>query len=146
MLVNGGTILVFQFFVIKLLKNIAALLKAVISVFLFIIAFIMLAFFPVNNEIAMISAIFVLSLGEVILFPTINILIDKMAPIHLKGSYFGVAGLAVFGVALGPFVGGFILEVFSGFILWSSMAIVSLFVSILFYKAQTAKRPENIDF
>ncbi|MCP4969849.1 MAG: hypothetical protein GY932_04520, partial [Arcobacter sp.] len=47
---------------------------------------------------------------------------------------------------LGPFVGGFILEVFSGFILWSSMAIVSLFVSILFYKAQTAKRPENIDF
>jgi MFS family permease len=144
MLVNGITIIVLQFFVIKLLKSIPALIKAVISVFLFVISFIMFAFLPANNEIAMISSVFILSLGEVILFPTINILIDKMAPKHLKGSYFGVAGLAIFGVALAPFVGGFMLEVFNGFVLWISMAIVSSFVAILFYKAQTAKRPESL--
>ncbi|MGL6469163.1 hypothetical protein ACSZNP_18460 [Aeromonas hydrophila] len=48
---------------------------------------------------------FLLSVGEAVLFPLFNVLIDEMAPAHLKGSYFGASALAGLGWALSPWWG-----------------------------------------
>jgi predicted MFS family arabinose efflux permease len=69
----------------------------------------------------------VLSLGEVILFPTLQLQVDRLAPSHMKGSYFGAAGLSGIGFGLGPFVGGFMLQYLGGPITFWSTALCSVF-------------------
>ena len=108
--VNGMTIILLQFALIRLLQKYAPLVKAMMGISLFVVAFVVFAYVPAGDSNGIILAIIILSIGEAILFPTINIIIDKMAPSHLKGSYFGVAELSIIGVALAPLVGGFILE------------------------------------
>lgn len=36
-----------------------------------------------------IGAVAIISLAEAILFPTMNVHIDRLAPAHLRGAYFG---------------------------------------------------------
>lgn len=139
---NGLTIVIFQFPLAALLKNFEPFHRTIIGVILFVIAFIIFAFFTQNGGFSLYVAMFTLSVGEAILFPTINILIDRMAPEHLKGSYFGAAGLNAFGVASAPLIGGYLLQDYGGQVLWLVMAVVSVFVGILFYFAQSAKRPD----
>lgn len=146
LLINGLTIVILQFPLIKLLKRVPALFKAILSGFLFIISFVILANTQNNDSNSVMLAIMILSIGEVILFPTINILIDKMAPNNLKGSYFGIAEFAVLGVAAGPLLGGYLLEHYSSFTYWITMAFLSFIAMILFYIAKNSKRPEIIPY
>ncbi|MCJ8323518.1 MAG: MFS transporter [Rhizobiales bacterium] len=138
---NGLTIVIFQFPLAALFKNLAPFHRTIIGISLFLVAFIIFAFFTQNGGFGLYAAMFILSIGEAILFPTINIIIDRMAPEHLKGSYFGAAGLNAFGVASAPLLGGYLLQDFGGQTLWLVMAAVSLLAGCLFYFAQTAKRP-----
>ena len=138
---NGLTIVIFQFPLAAALKNIPPFQRTILGVFLFVLAFFIFAFFTQNGGYGLYIAMFTLSLGEAILFPTINILIDRMAPEHLKGSYFGASGLNSFGVAAAPLVGGYLLQDYGGQVLWLFMAFTSAMVGLLFYLAQTAKRP-----
>jgi len=142
--INGMTVILFQFALLKLLENFAPLVKAIIGVSLFVIAFITFAYVPAGDSNGIIMAMIILSIGEVILFPTIAIILDKMAPAHLKGSYFGVAELSFIGMALAPLLGGFLLQVSGGFLLWITMACLSFMVLFLLYIAQTAKRPDIV--
>lgn len=139
---NGLTIVIFQFPLASLLKNVEPFQRTIIGVSLFMVAFFIFAFFTKNGGYGLYIAMFTLSVGEAILFPTINILIDRMAPEHLKGSYFGAAGLNAFGVAAAPLIGGYLLQGYGGQTLWLVMAVLSLLVGVLFYFAQTAKRPD----
>ena len=86
-------------------------------------------------------AVLILSMGECILFPTVSIIIDNMAPKHLKGSYYGVAELALMGIVLAPLIGGFLLQVYGGFVLWITMSFLSCLVAVLLLLAKNAKRP-----
>ncbi|NRA88315.1 MAG: MFS transporter, partial [Rhizobiales bacterium] len=78
--VNGMTIIIFQFPILKLLENVNPMRKSLYGVVLFIFGF--MAFAASSNDIRwmLFVAMFILSMGEAILFPTINILIDRMAP------------------------------------------------------------------
>jgi predicted MFS family arabinose efflux permease len=67
-------------------------------------------FTPADYAIGWGIACFILSVGEVIAFPTLNVQIDRIAPPHLRGSYFGAAALYSLGFAIAPLVGGFVLE------------------------------------
>ena len=66
------------------------------------------------------------------LFPNMNIIIDRMAPQHLKGSYFGAFSLGVIGFALAPLVGGSLLYWYGGITLWMVMTALALVVAGLF--------------
>ena len=131
-LTNGMTVLVLQFPLLALTKRYDPMTRSMIGVGLMAISFVMLAVSPVTNGAALLTAIFVLSVGEVILFPTLQILIDRMAPEGMKGSYFGAAALSGFGFALGPVVGGALLEFGGGDALWWSMAVLSVLVAVLY--------------
>ncbi len=134
--VNGMTVLVFQFPMLKLLENYAPLHRATLGVLLFIVAFIGFMLSPIGMQSGFLISMFLLSLGEVILFPTLSIIVDRMAHEHLKGSYFGAAALGAFGFSLAPLLGGYLLFQFGGTALWLTMAILSGFVGGLFFLAQ----------
>ena len=138
-LTNGMTVLIFQFPLLALTERFAPATRSMIGIGLMSVAFAMMAVVPVTNEPLFLTAIFVLSVGEVILFPTLQILIDRMAPEDMKGSYFGAAALAGFGFAAGPIIGGALLEYFGGNSLWWSMAALTIVVAMIYRQADRVK-------
>lgn len=138
--VNGATIIVFQFPLLKLLENVRPLMRAMAGVLLFASGFLGFALAPTDTAIWLMLAMFVLSIGEAILFPTLNIIIDRMAPDHLKGSYFGAASLASIGFVLAPVAGGFLLHQFGGLTLWLTMTIMALSVAVLYLMAANMRK------
>ncbi len=126
-MINGLTIVVFQFPLLALTRNMTPILRAIMGVALMATAFAMLAVVPVQSDLPIYIAALVLSLGEVILFPTLNIIVDRMAREDLKGSYFGASSLSGFGWAIAPLVGGALLSWGGGLALWWTMVGITLF-------------------
>jgi|TARA_A100001391_G_scaffold205431_1_gene206209 MFS family permease len=132
---NAATIVVFQFPLLKLTARISPFLRAMIGVALFAAGFLGFALTPVEPPFALLFAMFILSLGEAILFPTMNIIIDRLAVPEMKGSYFGAFSFSVFGFALAPLVGGSLLYWLGGFVLWLFMTALAVVVALLFLLA-----------
>ncbi|WP_263260358.1 MFS transporter [Pseudomonas sp. RIT-PI-S] len=53
----------------------------------------------------------VFTLGEIIVFPAEYMFIDRIAPDHLRGMYYGAQNLSSLGAALGPILCGWLLAV-----------------------------------
>ncbi|MBC3464027.1 MFS transporter [Pseudomonas sp. RW10S2] len=66
-------------------------------------------FLYADNLISWCLAMFVFTLGEMILLPSEFLFIDSIAPEHLKGSYYGFQNLAAVGGALSPVLCGYLL-------------------------------------
>ncbi|RKF14316.1 MFS transporter [Alginatibacterium sediminis] len=109
-LVNTLTIVIFQFPLLKLTEKLPLFTRTKIGMGLMGVA--QLGFFvnPGDSALSWIIASFVLSLGEVIAFPTLNVQVDKLAPDHLRGSYFGASALYAMGFSLAPIVGGLVID------------------------------------
>lgn len=137
---NGMTVLLLQFPLLAATERFEPAARSTIGVGLMAISFAMLAVIPIEKEILFLLAIFVLSVGEVILFPTLQIMIDRLAPENMKGSYFGAAALAGFGFAAGPLVGGFLLDR-TGVGLWWAMAALMCVVAVIYLIAGRMRGP-----
>lgn len=57
----------------------------------------------------------VFTLGEIFNFPASALLMDRIAPEHMRGAYFGAQSFNSLGFSFGPWVGGALLSGFSGF-------------------------------
>ncbi|MHA7965475.1 MDR family MFS transporter [Paenibacillus sp. CAU 1782] len=71
--------------------------------------------------------------GEVLTFPAGAIMVDRLAPDHMRGTYFGAQSFTSLGFFLGPLLGGFLLQKFGGSTLFVTVAIITL-ISVLFYR------------
>lgn len=141
---NAITIVVFQFPLLRILRSVSGNNKAYLGLALLIVSQFILAFNPVNYFSGWILAIFILSLAEVIVVPNMSIQIDRMAPTHMRGSYFGAASFHSLGFSSAPVVGGLILELYSGSILFIANAIICVLVFGLYYLSKYLKRPDFI--
>ncbi len=92
-LVNTLTIIIFQFPTLKWLEHVPLFVRTRIGMVLMMLAQVGFLFTPTDWPYGWYIAGFILSMGEVIAFPTLNVQIDRMAPAHLRGSYFGAAAL-----------------------------------------------------
>jgi MFS family permease len=54
-------------------------------------------------------AMFIFTLGEMIIYPSEFLFVDTLAPEELRGSYYGAQNLAALGGALSPVICGFLL-------------------------------------
>jgi len=133
--INAGTIVLFQFPLLKLTARVSPFLRAMMGVALFAAGFFGFGLVPIEPAHGLMIAMFILSLGEAILFPTMNIIIDRLAVPEMKGSYFGAFSLSVFGFALAPLVGGALLYWLGGLWLWMTMTVLALIVAALFLLA-----------
>ena len=85
-----------------------------------------------------------MSLAEAILFPTMNVHIDRLAPDHLRGAYFGATSFYSLGFALAPLGGGLMLDHIGGFWLYIVSAFLCLVVIYLYSILQSFSRPKEI--
>lgn len=140
-LTNATTIIVFQFLLLKLLKNYSLNQKVTVGVCLLAAGQVCLALNPIEWYWGWIGAIFVMSLGEAILFPSMNIQVDRLAPENMKGAYFGAAALFSIGYAVAPYLGGLILKAWSGPILFAVSFCLCVVVLWLYHLCKFAQRP-----
>lgn len=80
-----------------------------------------------------IIATIVFTLGEVLTFPSNNMLIDRLAPEGMRGAYYGANSFKDFGKFLGPWLGGLLLSSYGGSVMFLAVGAITL-GSTLFYR------------
>lgn len=89
-----------------------------------------------HNWRGFILSMVVFTLGEILNYPAGNLLIDRLAPEGLRGTYYGAQAFSSFGHFLGPFIGGFLLDGWGGAVLFLAMACVSLSGTCFYWLGQ----------
>lgn len=70
----------------------------------------LLGFIYADSLVQWCAAMFIFTLGEMILLPAEFLFIDSIAPEHLEGSYYGFQNLAALGGAVSPVLCGYLLS------------------------------------
>ena len=141
---NAMVIISTQFILLKMMARFNLITRIQIGLVLLMLSQLWLAINPLTLFWGWVGAIVVMSLAETILFPTMNVHIDRLAPDHLRGAYFGAASFYEFGFALAPLGGGFILDHFGGFWLFMMGAALTLAVIYLYSILTRFSRPNFI--
>ncbi|MDZ5471551.1 MFS transporter [Bacillus sp. 31A1R] len=92
----------------------------------------LIGFSFVNGWVSAILAIALLTIGEILIFPSNSILIDQLASEELRGTYFGAGQFRKIGHFVGPIMGGFFLSQFGGQTAFWIISIISI-SSIYFF-------------
>ncbi|KQH91498.1 MFS transporter [Vibrio fluvialis] len=140
-LVNTLTIIIFQFPTLKWLEHVPLFVRTRIGMVLMMLAQVGFLFTPTDWPYGWYIAGFILSMGEVIAFPTLNVQIDRMAPAHLRGSYFGAAALYSLGFAIAPLVGGMVIESLNPSWLFGVCIVLCLGMIWLYWLAEHQEDP-----
>lgn len=91
--------------------------------------------FAVSHTLTwLIISMAIFTFGEILNYPAANLLIDKLAPDHMRGTYFGAQTLNNIGHFIGPWIGGFLLVSYGGSTLFLLIAFVSLLGSIFYWR------------
>ncbi|CCN49767.1 putative Permease of the major facilitator superfamily [Vibrio nigripulchritudo MADA3029] len=143
-LVNTLTIIVFQFPMLKLMEKVPLFKRTQIGMVLMGVGMVGFIATPEDWAIGWGMACFIISLGEVIAFPTLSVQIDQLAPEHLRGSYFGAAALYSLGFAIAPLVGGAMLDKLDADWLWALCGLLCMIMIWLYrlVEARTVKQED----
>ena len=141
-LVNASTIVLLQFPMLQLMRNIEVNGRIAIGLLILAGGQIWYATNPVDWFAGWMGATFVVSLAEAILFPTMSVQIDRMAPEHLRGSYFGASSFYSLGWSAAPFVGGVVIEWWGGPTLYWAMLGLCGLVFALYRLTGHLSRPQ----
>ncbi|WP_440055536.1 MFS transporter [Pseudoalteromonas sp. T1lg65] len=137
---NACVIIVCQFPLMHVTRNWKIENRLYVGGGVLIISQLIMAFNAVDNYVGWMIAVGILSFSEALIFTNINIYIDRLAPEHLKASYFGAAGLCSLGYALAPILGGLILDFATGMTLFITMALFALSAVVLYRVAELRPR------
>lgn len=111
---NSATIVCFQFLLLKMMANLALETRIQFALVLLALSQFWFALNPLEWFWGWVGAAILMSFAEAILFPTMNVHIDRLAPSHLRGAYFGAASFYSLGYAIAPLGGGMILDALGG--------------------------------
>ncbi|MCM3004313.1 MDR family MFS transporter [Priestia koreensis] len=141
---NAVVVLIIQYPVVRFAKNYSPFLSLMggnilVSLSLFGFSF--------AHHLSMIIVLVVFfTIGEVLLFTMMDVLIDEIAKTELKGTYFGAMGFTQFGNVMGPWAGGFLLDYFGVthpaaiFGTLSFVTIIGIPILFLAYKKLRSKK------
>jgi MFS family permease len=111
------TVVIFQFSVTRTVKRWPPFLAMAIGVLFYMIGFTMFGF--VSAYMLFISAIVIITIGEMIIMPVSSALTANFAPVDMRGRYMAVFGLSwALPATIGPAAAGIILDNFNPNLLW----------------------------
>ncbi|ABM01050.1 MFS transporter [Shewanella amazonensis] len=139
---NAMIIITCQFLLLKLMAHWSLVKRIQVALVLLIASQLWMGLNPVDLFWGWIGAVIVMSLAEAVLFPTMNVHIDRIAPRHLRGAYFGASSFYEFGFALAPLGGGIVLDLLNGSWLFLGCAALTLLVMYLYSKLENLSRPD----
>lgn len=129
---NACTVLVFQSLIVRFMTQINLPKRILLGGAIFALS--QLCFFATRSTEVWIWLTFtaVFSMGEAILMPNLNILLDQLAPAEHRGAYLGASTLSTLGVAVGPLIGGVMLAM-TGAGVFICTALLSLLLCAIIY-------------
>ncbi|QYK04483.1 MFS transporter [Shewanella zhangzhouensis] len=139
---NAMIIITCQFLLLKLMAHWSLVKRIQVALVLLVVSQLWMGLNPVTFFWGWIGAVIVMSLAEAVLFPTMNVHIDRIAPRHLRGAYFGASSFYEFGFALAPLGGGIVLDLLNGSWLFLGCAVLTLLVMFLYSKLENLSRPD----
>jgi MFS family permease len=139
---NSVLIICCQFLLLKMMAAMALESRIQVGLILLAISQAWFAVNPLDLFWGWIGAVLVMSIAEAILFPTMNVHIDRLAPAHLRGAYFGAASFYSLGFAVAPLLGGFVLDHFGGFWLFMAASLLCFVVIYLYRILPNLQRPD----
>lgn len=98
--------------------------SAKVASIIFSISFVVMAL--ADNLTWFLIAAIIFCIGEVLYSSTNNMLIDKLAPAHKRGLYYGVTGFSSSAFCFGPALCGLVLKYFNGVVLYLIIAVIML--------------------
>lgn len=107
-LTNTVTVLALQMPLLGLFRKVPPVVSLQIGAILFGIG--LAGFGCVHSLVGMILSMVVFTMGEILSFVTGEMVISQLAPDHLHGTYFGASGFAFIGQSIGPWLGGWLLD------------------------------------
>lgn len=134
---NSATVVLAQFPLLALMKNWTYDARIRFGVIGFLTGFLIYAVIPVDWLLGWVLGTIVLSVGESVLFPTLNLKTDQIAPAHLKGTYFGASNLYALGYGLGPLMGGILIGAGTGALLWYVAAAICVLSMLAYTRSAT---------
>lgn len=130
---NGITIVICQLWLNKVTRRFNTVKTVALSCFVFGLGLFGFGF-SANMWWAYMLSMIVLALGEILVFSNGYILIDRLAPAHLRGTYHSAANMFSIGLAFGPPFGAWILKHAGQEILFTLMAGLLFFCSWIYVK------------
>ena len=85
-----------------------------------------------EHWVVMMLGMFILTIGEILTFPTSSLFIDRLAPESLRGTYFGANSFRNVGFFIGPSLGGWLLGSHGGKAAFGLIALLTV-CGVLFY-------------
>ncbi|MGH8350403.1 MAG: MFS transporter [Pseudomonas sp.] len=104
---NAISVILLQYQIGRFLKRQQLRQWIVAGTGLFILG--LIGFSLADSLVSWCVAIFIFTLGEIIIYPAEFLFVDTLAPEELRGSYYGAQNLAALGGALSPMICGFML-------------------------------------
>jgi MFS family permease len=104
---NAVTVILMQYQIGRFLKREQLPYWICLGTGLFVIGLVGFSFS--HSLLAWCAAMFVFTLGEMIIYPAEYLFVDTIAPEPLRGSYYGAQNLAAFGGAMSPVICGYLL-------------------------------------
>jgi MFS family permease len=104
---NAITVILMQYQIGRFLKREQLPYWICLGSALFVVGLVGFSF--AQTTLAWCAAMFVFTLGEMIIYPAEYLFVDTIAPDHLRGSYLGAQNLAAFGGAMSPVICGYLL-------------------------------------
>ena len=121
---DAGTVVLFQFWVTRRIKRYAPMLMMAIGTAFYLVGFTMYGF--VSTYILFVTAILLITIGEMIVMPVGQALVAHFAPEDMRGRYMAFFALSwTIPAAVGPWAAGLIMDNYDPNWVWYAAGIIS---------------------
>jgi len=130
--ITGLEVVIFQFWISRTIRKYPPFLMMLFGTLFFIAGFTMIGF--VGGTALFLLAVIIITIGEMIVFPTNQAIAANFAPADMRGRYMAVYGLAWnIPATIGPAAAGLILDHYDPNLLWYIGGILCAVSAISFY-------------
>ena len=143
--VNSIIVILFQFQLTKFAERWTPLTAIVIGAVLFALGEVGFAFS--QGWSLFILSMILFTLGEIFILPAEYMLLDKITPAEMRGTYYGAQSFVNFGSFAGPWLGGLALSAYGGPAMFLGSGVVALSAIFFFSKGQSisqARRNKDV--
>lgn len=123
---NAAVVLLVQYPIVKTASRFRPVVPLILGNAF--VAISLLMFGMGHSLFLLLAGVFVFTVGEVLMFTMMDMLIDRIAKPEWKGTYFGTIGFNNIGNVVAPIVGGLLLDRFaaqSGFAVFAPLALLT---------------------
>jgi MFS family permease len=129
---NAAMVVVFQFWLTRKVRNIAPMMLMAIGSLCYAIGFSMYGIFGTYSFFLL--AMVIITIGEMVYFPTSSALVAKLAPPEMRGRYMSVSGFSwIIPSAFGPLAAGLVMDNLNPNLVWYAGGILATIGAIGFF-------------